>query len=440
MTRRGAAISKWVLATAAWAVLAIAGVATPAAAQPFALKDGETVVFYGDSITAQRLYTRDVEEFVLTRYPALHVRFVNAGVPGDTAAGGYAGSMAERVARDVAPCEPGMITVMLGMNDGGWGYGSPTQIEADFQTRYNALLGALRKAAPGAALTLISPTPYDEITHGTEFPGYSRMIGRFADDVARIAAQLRANGGPPVLFADFHRPMVEALERAKARDPQLAPLLIPDRIHPAEAGHWIMTAALMSAWHVNPVVSSVALNAPAATVIESDRTSITQLQKSADGLEWTQRDEAPPLPLDFNNAMTPLLLEISNLADLDRQMLRVDSLAPGEYELSIDGKSIAVFSQEELERGVNLALYKTPMLNQARGIAGTEDQRAQLDQARFILSANVKPGATTGIAEATLRQAEDELDAAARRELAPRPHRFELEQQASPAGKNQPLF
>ncbi len=33
----------------------------------FALRNGDRVVFYGDSITAQRFYTRDVEEFLLTR-------------------------------------------------------------------------------------------------------------------------------------------------------------------------------------------------------------------------------------------------------------------------------------------------------------------------------------------------------------------------------------
>ena len=432
MIRRSAMARQPWLYAVTWTALALAGGAPAFSAQPFALEDGQTVVFYGDSITAQRLYTRDVEDFVLTRYPALHIRFVNAGVPGDTAAGGYAGTMAERVERDVAPWQPAMVTVMLGMNDGGWGYGSPAQIETDFQSRYTALLSALHQAAPGAALTLISPTPYDEITHGTEFPGYSRMIDRFAEDVQRIAGQMQSAGDAPILLVDFHQPMVEALERAHAYDPQLAPLLIPDRIHPAEVGHWIMAATLMSAWHVNPVVSSVTLNGTDATVMEAGRTAITELQKSDDGLQWTQRDDALPLPLDFNNAMTPLLLQISGIAEIDRQILRVESLDPGEYELSIDGNPVASFPRDALQHGVNLALYKTPMLSQAREIASTEDQRAELDQARFILSANVKQIATSGIAEASLRAAEDELDATMRGNLVPKPHRFTLRQVRTP--------
>jgi len=397
-------------------------------AQQFALHDGDTVVFYGDSITAQRLYTRFVEEFALTRYPSLHFRFVNAGVPGDTAYGGYAGAVPQRVERDVAPFHPAMITVMLGMNDGGY-VPEFEKIDAVFQKGYRDLLDALRKAAPSADLTLITPTPYDEITHGTEFPGYSGTIAKNAEDVLQIGAELQASGDKTLLTADFHRPLTDALERAKAEFPQLAPLLIPDRIHPAEAGHWIAATTLMSAWHVDPVVSSVALNAASTAIIRAYHATVSKLQKSPSGLTWTQLDEALPLPLDMNNAMTPMLLKVSNIAEFDREMLRVESLDPGRYQLLIDGKPIAVFSRDELEHGVNLALYKTPMLDQARGIDWQEERRAALDEARFILSAEVKQTATSSVAEERLAQAQDELAAAIRISATSKPHTFELRRQ-----------
>jgi lysophospholipase L1-like esterase len=415
-----------ILAAGAFCAQAIG--AASAQNRQFTLKDGDTVVFYGDSITAQRLYTRYVEDFLLTRYPTLHFRFVNAGVPGDSVRGGYAGTMEERVRRDVAPFRPTMITVMLGMNDGGWGTGSE-QIDAAFQKGYRALLDELQKASPGASITLIGCTPYDEITHGTEFPGYSHVVARNADDVSSIGAQLQASGRKNILLADFHHPLTEALERAKTQFPQLAPLMVPDRIHPAETGHWIMAAALVSAWHVDPIVSSLALNASSAQVIDSDRTKVAQIEKAKDGLSWTQLDEALPLPLDFNNAMTPLLLHISEIERVDRQILRIDALEGERYQLLIDDKPIARFTREELRNGVNLALYRTPMLDQARGIAGMEDQRATLDQARFMLSADIKPAETSALAEARLRQAQEELDTSMRHDLLPQPHHFELRRQ-----------
>lgn len=414
-----------------WFVPTICGVlafATAAHAQQFALRDGDTVVFYGDSITALRFYTKQVEEAVLTRYPLMHVRFVNAGVPGDSVYGGYAGRMVERVQRDVAPFNPTMITMMLGMNDGGWVPEDP-KIDAIFSQGYRLLFDELRKVAPRAEITLIRPSPYDEVTHGTEFPSYSSVLDKNAEDVSRIAAELQASGDKNVLLADFHTPVMEALEKAKTQSPQLASLMLPDRIHPAEISQWIMTEALLSAWHVDPVVSRVALNARSGEVVDRARTKITSLEKSAKGLRWIQLDEALPLPLDFNNAMTHLLLQVSDIAKLDQQMLRIGSLEPGDYELLIDYKPIAIFSREELQRGVNLALYKTPMLDQSRGIDSSEDRIGFLDQARFILSAEVKQTSSSTSAETPLRQGEEELKATIRANLNPMPHHFELRHQ-----------
>lgn len=413
------------LAISVWVILLAFAFAKDVCAQKFALKDGDTVVFYGDSITAQHLYTRDVEDFVLTRYPTMHVRFVNAGVPGDNVRGGYVGTMPERVQRDVAPYRPTMITVMLGMNDGGWGFGDST-IDANFQNGYRALLDELGKAAPDAAFTLVSSTPYDEVTHGTEFPGYSHVIDRFAGEVDGVARQLQASKEKVILTADFHRPMVQALEQAKAKFPALAPLLIPDRIHPSAPGHWIMAAALMSAWHLDPVVSKVMLDGKSGLVISKAKTTITELARSGDGYTWTQTDDALPLPLDFNDAMTPVLLAVSNLPQLDQLMLTVESLRPGKYQLSIDGKPVGAFSNAELENGVNLALYKTPMVEQAREIDGDEEERAALDRASFILTADVKQAAATALAQATLRQAEENIEVKVRSNLTPRPHKFAL--------------
>ena len=57
-----------------------------AARADYALRDGDTVVFLGDSITAARIYGRIIENDTLLRYPGRKVRFINAGWGGDTAA------------------------------------------------------------------------------------------------------------------------------------------------------------------------------------------------------------------------------------------------------------------------------------------------------------------------------------------------------------------
>lgn len=49
-----------------------------AADQDFYIKDHDRIVFYGDSITDQRLYTTFTETYIVTRYPKLHATFMRA--------------------------------------------------------------------------------------------------------------------------------------------------------------------------------------------------------------------------------------------------------------------------------------------------------------------------------------------------------------------------
>src|SRR5205809_2158114 len=86
----------------------------------FYLKDGDRVVFYGDSITDQRLYTVLVETYIVTRFPKLHVTFVHSGWGGDRVTGGGGGPVDVRLKRDVVAYKPTVMTVMLGMNDAGY--------------------------------------------------------------------------------------------------------------------------------------------------------------------------------------------------------------------------------------------------------------------------------------------------------------------------------
>src|SRR3954464_4086878 len=83
----------------------------------FYLKEGDRVVFYGDSITDQRLYTTYVETYVVTRFPKADITFVHSGWGGDRVGGGTGGMIDKRLKRDVFAYKPTVMTVMLGMND-----------------------------------------------------------------------------------------------------------------------------------------------------------------------------------------------------------------------------------------------------------------------------------------------------------------------------------
>ncbi len=392
--------------------------ASSAAQQP-ALHDGDRVLFYGDSITAQRLYTRFAEDFLLTRQPALRVTFSNAGVPGDTAHGGYTGDIAARLRRDVLPASPTVVTVMLGMNDGYYMPFNPEYFSA-YQREYRSLVAALQSALPSARIALVAPTLYDEVTHGSGgFPRYSEVVARHAAYDRALAAELRLG------FCDFATPVSALLRTAVARNPSLAALLVPDRIHPSEAVHWVMAVALARTWGLSPIVSSVRIDAASARVLAANNTAVDGLAASASGLRWTQTDRALPLPLPLDSPMLQFVLGISDLAAMDQQVLRVDSLPASRYTLVIDKTIVGDFSREELAQGVNLALRATPMQSQSGEIDSLERERTQLEDAHFILCVE-DSGASCAAAGPALQTKNSSLFEQQREAAQPRPHTFTL--------------
>lgn len=388
-------------------------------AQEFYLHDGDRVTLYGDSITAQRLYTQDIEAFVDTRYPRLNVSFHNAGVPGDRVSGGYAGDAATRVARDVAPFKPTVLTVMLGMNEGGYTAFTP-DVLPPFLSGYAQLLTRLSQAAPGARITLLKNTSYDEVTHGTEFAGYMDTTERISQSTASLAARER------VEVIDTNTPIKQLLLEAAGTEPKLASLLIRDRIHPGDATHWIIAATVMKAWHVNPIVSAVELNAETASITSAQRTSVSDLTGNPTALKWEQTDEGLPLPLDLNDSLMQMILRLTDLASLDQQTLRIIGLKPGKYDLFIDHRKVSgPFSSEQLAAGINLALMATPMLSQARGVSGTLDNRSKLEQAEFYLRVETSASGKDCASQA-LSEGAQEYTRKVREALAIKTHQFEI--------------
>lgn len=383
------------------------------------LHEGDRVLFYGDSITAQRLYTRLVEDIVVSRYPALHVEFFNAGVSGDTVNGGSAGDAALRLRRDVFPHRPTIVTVMLGMNDGHYRTGNEADRTA-FHAGYAALLDALHTNLSSASIFPIRPSPYDEIAHDPRVSGYNSVLIGFGDDVALLGQQHGLH------TCDLNGAMRSALREGSMLEPQLAGTLLPDRIHPSEGGHWILALSLSQCFGVDPIISSVSLDAADVKTLDAYKAAVTDLKKTSQGIEWTQLDEALPLPLELNNPETTFLLKVSQLAAWDRQMLQVRRLPAARYNLIIDGEKISTFDSTALETGVNLALLETPMQKQSRAIDWKTDSRAKISATRFnLLTASPAirdlSDALSAIDELDRRMLNDE-----RQQAQPKPHHISL--------------
>jgi len=148
---------------AAWLFVVLPALvpAARAADQPFYLKNGDRVVFYGDSITDQRLYTTFVETYAVTRFPKTDLTFVHSGWGGDRVTGGGGGPIDVRLDRDVFAYKPTVMTVMLGMNDASY-RAFDRKIFQTYEKGYEHIVESVKSRLPGIRMTLIVPSPFDE--------------------------------------------------------------------------------------------------------------------------------------------------------------------------------------------------------------------------------------------------------------------------------------
>ena len=170
-------------------------------------------------------------------------------------------------------------------------------------------------------------------------------------------------------------------------------------------------------------------------MVAAENTEVSGLVATSGGLSWTQLDRALPLPLSFEDGETELAQKAgADIESLDQQPLVVTGLAPGRFELKIDGQSVGTFADAELAKGLNLARYRTPMRWQAYAVkwsvgGGHEAQRVR----RELLVAAAKDPSLKAAAEALA--ARDEAAQKQRSvDATPKPRRYELRRSADYPG------
>jgi lysophospholipase L1-like esterase len=333
----------------------------------FYLKTGDRVVFYGDSITDQRLYTVIAETYVVTRYPQLDVTFVHSGWGGDRVTGGGGGHIDVRLQRDVLAYKPTVMTIMLGMNDGAYRF-ETEKTDRTFFDGYRHIVESMKASDPGVRITAINPSPYDDVTRDANFPGgYNDVLISFGKWIDNYAAEAG------LTVADLNTGVVAMLKKANAYSHGEAQSIIPDRVHPAFAGHLIMAEELVKAWNGRPIVSSVTIDAssPKPKLQNAEDATVTELAAAA-SITWRETDNALPLPFpQWEKLFKPLDLVLKSsdaTSALNQEMLTVRGLPSGVYSVKIDNESVADFNNEDLAQGVNLALLDTPITRQAQEV------------------------------------------------------------------------
>jgi lysophospholipase L1-like esterase len=382
----------------------------------YALRDGDTLAFLGDSITAARGYTKIVEHYTLMRFPERKVRFLNAGQGGDTAAG-----CLERLERDVFSKGATVVTVAFGVNDIGWG----TKADEEHKKRY---LDGIRTIVTRCQEKKVRPIICSPaILHQDPDEGEQGFLQKMTDEGMALAKSMGAE------TIDLQRGMraiqrkvVESNKRAKPEDQ--VRLHVKDGIHLDEMGQAAMAYAMIKGLGAPEDVSSAVVDARATSAKESKGCRVSAIQAVAKGVEFTRLDSGLPLNL---GPFTHFQFRWVPLADgINRYMLTVRGLEAGMYEIRADGILLGKEKAEVLARGVNIGSMTPngwepggPWDVQSCVVKELVDARDKLWMAGVLQQRHFP--AMASVAEGVARQ-DEQLILLQREAAKPRPYRFSI--------------
>jgi lysophospholipase L1-like esterase len=357
------------------------------AAQSIAtFKNGDRVVFVGNSITDGGHYHSYIWLYYMTRFPEMQLRMFNAGIGGDVAR-----QIDERLQDDVFSRNPTVMTLTFGMNDTGYQFLTGTNADSVYAQKigvsYASFQQILKKLAahPQVRKILIGSSPYDETSKIKARP----MVGKNAA-IQKVEAFMqdaaKKNGWG---FVDFNRPMLAINAQQQQRD-SLFTLQGSDRIHPGNDGYMVMAYIFLKAQGLaGKNIAVVNINANSHT-IHTENCTIANLKKAAGNVEFNYLAKSLPYPLDTIpqgggkqlRSQADALSLVPFTKEFNQETFKLSGLpADREFELRIDSTFIGKWSGAQLDSGINLALYhSTPQYQQALAVMHLNEERWQIER------------------------------------------------------------
>ena len=413
----------------------------------FPLKQGDTWVMAGDSITAQHLHSNYFEAFCFARYPQLKFAFRNSGVGGHTIP-----STLARFDYDIAAWKPTVVSVELGMNDKG---GTPTD---KFVANMTTMVERIRsvKARP----IILSASPVNDGTTMANLGGNQRLheyavalkdfstkeqipyadqfhalvdvwgLNKSKETMAGTILKLKQASADDALVGVEH---LRAFLAAQAKSPVPLVSMQGDAVHPGAPGQLMMAAALLKALGADGFVSSLTLAAD-GKVVEAKGCKVDGLKAEAGRIEFDRLDERLPFPIPEDaqtvTAFYPTIL------DLSQYTLKVTGLKDGSYSMKINGIASATLTSKELANGVNLTALSpiapatvNPITAQSRAILSAVANKENLvGQWRGQSKQAIASGAAPELQEklALLTKTVEEADEKIRQAAKPQKLHFEI--------------
>ncbi len=310
------------------------------------LTDGAYVAIVGDSITEQKQYSVFMEDYLLMCQPARNLHATQFGWSGEVSWG-----FEHRMENDMLRFHCTAATTCFGMNDGGYAPETPEK-EKQYHDAQTSVVEQMKK---GGVQFIVVGSPgcvdTDSFRHD---PALAVMYNKTLSVERDIAKKVAEEQG--VAFADVFDPMVDVMEKAKAKYGHGYDLAGPDGVHPQANGHLVMAYAFLKGLGCTGDIGTITVDLSASKATATDGHTIKSFKDGAVEVESSRYPfcfygDAPTSPTSTRGVLEFFPFN----ADLNRFMLVVTNVPAGKQLKVTWGKDSKTYSADELSKGINLA-------------------------------------------------------------------------------------
>ncbi|HTJ12553.1 MAG TPA: GDSL-type esterase/lipase family protein [Dinghuibacter sp.] len=345
---------------------------------------GDRVAFVGNSITEQGYYESYVWLYYMLHFPKERITVFNTGIGGDRAEEIY-----KRWDDDVLPKKPTVVCLTFGMNDSGYfeylGHDTDSVGRAkvaDSKMWFEKIEDKL-KAMPNVRKVIETSSPYDATMKNPKnyFPGKTKAMEAICDIQQQAAADNHWG------YVDYFHPMTAINMQEQKRDSEFT-LTGSDRIHPGQAGHFVMAYLFLKAQGLgDKPVAEMAIDARTAAKSVTN-CAVTNVAPRNGGVTFDYLANALPFPVDTIARLwgnpRPMVGAVPLLpfyTGFNREMLKVSGLdASKSYVLTMNGRTIGHWTGADFAEGINLAKQtNTPEYDQAVSVLALNEERMLIE-------------------------------------------------------------
>jgi len=293
----------------------------------FNLKDGDRVVFLGNSLFENDLRYGYLELALTTRWPLNEVIFRNLGWSGDTVFGEArtyitAPSGYDLLVKQLKEARPTVVFIAYGSNEAFEGAKSlPIFVQG-----LNKLLNEIEDL--GARAVLLSTIPMMSSVAEQSRIERNSMLELYNSAISKVAEERG------VRFINIFKPLLEFNGDTKLSD---------NGINLNEKGYHVLATHIQEGLGLSPTTEpSLTIDATGQSITGTVKASILKSEKGQEGLDFQVNEKYLPLH------------KRDTIADDNGFKLKIDGLKKGSYTLSSNGSELLTASAKDWANGMEI--------------------------------------------------------------------------------------